>query len=179
VKIAGESPVSPDELLHAKEARVGRQVAALKRFGLPLVSITIVMPGPVKTNWPALLSMRAALREIDALIFENQWPLLLRKVLWENTGPEALFVVDANTYVLKSFAIDMEDGHPLGRLWDLDVITMSGTGLSRGDVGRPPRQCLLCHRPARECGRCRLHSTAELLRVIRRKVDDFEHHRKP
>ena len=111
---------------------------------------------------------------MDALIRHNRWPLLFREVFWRNTGPEALYVLDLDAEVLKLATTDLEERHPLGRLWDLDVITTSGTGLSRLQMGRPARRCLLCSRPARECGRSRRHSLPELRRKIRNMVDHFD-----
>ena len=87
-------------------------------------------------------------------------------------------MLDLDAQVLKSATTDLEEHHPLGRLWDLDVITASGTGLSRLQLGRPARRCLLCSRPARECGRSRRHSLPELLGKIRNMVDHVDLHRR-
>lgn len=46
--------------------------------------------------------------------------------------------------------------------------------LSRESVGLPPRKCLLCGRPARQCMRARTHSTAELLSEIDRLLSSAE-----
>ena len=168
------SAVNLDDLLIAREERAARQAAAVAEFAAPLVSITMVIPGPWKDGWLPRRLMEVALNRMDALIRRNRWPLLSREVFWRNTGPEALYVLDLDAEVLKSATTDLEERHPLGRLWDLDVITTSGTGLSRLQMGRPARRCLLCSRPARECGRSRRHSLPELRRKIRNMVDHFD-----
>lgn len=162
--------VNPDEILVAREERAARQVAALAQFDATLVSLTIVMPGPVKDGWLPRRVMEVALEEVDSLIRANAWPLLSREVFWRITGPEAIYLVDAEVQVLKSATIGLEERHPIGRLWDLDVIAPAGAGLSRSQMRRPARLCLLCHRPARECGRSRRHSLAELMKQIQRMV---------
>ena len=176
--LSRRSAVNLDDLLIAREERAARQAAAVAEFAAPLVSITMVIPGPSKDGWLPRRLMEVALNRIDALIRRKRWPLLSREVFWRNTGPEALYVLDLDAQVLKSATTDLEEHHPLGRLWDLDVITASGTGLSRLQLGRPARRCLLCSRPARECGRSRRHSLPELLGKIRNMVDHVDLHRR-
>jgi len=166
--------VSLDELLDVKEERAARQAAALSKFGKPLVSVTIVMPGPVKDGWFPRRAMEIFLQELDTLIGLRTWPVLSRLVLWRSTGPEGIYVIDADARVLKSAAMDLEERHPIGRLWDIDVITTDGAPLSRAQMGVPARQCLLCGQPARECGRSRRHSLPELIKQIRTMVNCFD-----
>jgi holo-ACP synthase len=166
--------ISLDEMLIAREARAARQVAAVTQFGATLVSITIVMPGAVKDGRLPQRIMELALKEVDSLISARNWPLLSREVFWRITGPEAIYVVDVEAQVLKSAAICLEERHPLGRLWDLDVITTTGAGLSRSQLCRSARRCLLCAHPARECGRSRRHSVPRLLTKIQKMVNDFD-----
>jgi len=168
--------VSAVELLAAREERAAGQTAALAQFRKPLISLTIVMPGPRKNGPLPLRVMDIALQELDFLIEGMRWPLLSRQIYWPNTGPEALYVVDTPSEVLKSAVMDLEERHPMGRLWDIDVIASTGTPLSRAGRGKPRRACLLCSRPAHECGRSRRHSLPELINTIGRIVNDFDLH---
>jgi len=170
--------ITLDQMLRAREERVAWQTAALAQFGKPLISVTVVMPGPTKDGRIPRRAMEAALMELDDLIAANKWPLVSREVLWRNTGPEAIYVVNIDAQILKSATIDLEERHPIGRIWDLDVITPSGAGLSRAKLARPARRCLICSRPAHECGRSRRHPLAELLKTIHNLVDDFDLHRR-
>jgi len=158
------------ELLGAREERAARQAAALHRFGKPLLSITIVMPGPVKDGQLSRSLMELALRDVDRLIKVRDWRVFSREVLWRESGPEAIYSVDVDPWVLKPSVIDLEDHHAIGRLWDLDVIAPGGAAVSRRSVGKPPRTCLLCNRPAHECGRSRRHPLPDLLKAIRKIV---------
>ena len=58
--------------------------------------------------------------------------------------------------------IELEDHHPLGRLWDLDVLAPEQGQLSRQDLGFPARQCLVCDEPAHACARSRRHPLARI-----------------
>ena len=61
----------------------------------------------------------------------------------------------------KEIAVSIEEGIPEGRILDIDIIVQIKT-ISRSDLGLPPRTCLLCSRPAKECARDRSHSYEEL-----------------
>ena len=72
----------------------------------------------------------------------------------------------------KRLCCSIEDGHPLGRLMDIDVI-VEGKPLSREDIGLAARHCLLCEKPARECMRAHNHSPEEIQDTIDRMVQDY------
>jgi holo-ACP synthase len=166
--------VSLEQLLAARDYRVACQAAALARFARPLVSMTVVMPGPVKDGPLPRSVLTEALREVHAMSSTLEWPVLSRQIRWKNTGPEAIYVIDVEADLLKTAAAELEDKHPLGRLWDLDVIVPGQRVLSREQLGMPARRCLLCERPASECGRTRRHSLQELLAVMQRIVNSYD-----
>ena len=66
----------------------------------------------------------------------------------------------------KRLAVCLEETHPLGRLFDIDVIRPDGEPMPREAVGSGPRKCLLCDRDARFCMRNHTHSYQELLSKI-------------
>jgi holo-ACP synthase len=169
-----ETTVGLEQLLAAKEQRAARQSAALARFRAPVVSISIVTPGAAKDGWLPRRVMEIALRELSALYMAKNWPVTWHQVFWEKTGPEAIHVIDADAQVLKLATIELEDRHPIGRLWDLDVIAPGERLLSRKQLSFPPRRCLVCERPAHECGRSRRHPLRELLKTIERMVNDID-----
>lgn len=166
--------VSIEQLLVARDERAARQLAALDLFNKPVVSITVVMPGPVKDGALPRRILGAALHELASLTKVRHWRVLSHHVVWQDTGPEALVVVDAEPELLKASTIDLEDQHPLGRLWDLDVIAPGPRLLSRKQLGAPARRCLICDQPAFECGRSRRHSIEDLLGAIHMMADNYE-----
>jgi holo-ACP synthase len=166
--------VSLEQMLAAREQRAARQVAALAGFSKPLVSMTVVMPGPVKDGWLPRRVLSEALKQLEAISDKRGWLVLSREVLWRETGPEALYVIDVEARILKSATVALEDCHPIGRLWDLDVIAPGSGPLSRRELSFSPRSCLLCGQPAHACGRSRLHPLEELLSTIARVVHDYD-----
>lgn len=76
----------------------------------------------------------------------------------ENTGIEALIALDADAEELKRICVEIEETHPVGRLFDMDVIAKNGVKLGRTE----PRKCLICSENASICARSRAHSVGEL-----------------
>ena len=70
---------------------------------------------------------------------------------------------------LTGMHIRIEETHPLGRLFDFDVLTADGIKLSRP----LPRRCLLCTEQAQVCARSRHHSIEELTNEIERLLSVY------
>ena len=66
----------------------------------------------------------------------------------------------------KLAAVAIESASPSARLVDVDVYHASGLQVDRAALGLPPRACLLCSEPARECILVRRHSAPELLERV-------------
>lgn len=153
--------ITLEQLLESRDARAARQAELLKAHpGQSLLCLTVIMPGPEKRSPRSLriaAAAVAAVREVFSPDFEQ-----LRDL---ETGYEGYFLLSQSMEDAKRGAVQLEDTHPLGRLFDLDVIGPDGP-LSRSFIGAPERRCLLCDRPARECMRSRAHTTADLLAAI-------------
>ncbi len=160
------APVALADLLAARERRVALRDAALAAApGAAAASVTPVMPGPVKDSALARLVQAAALAELARLLDALGWAWSLARAETGAAGPEALLVVEADAADLKRALAALEDRHPLGRLWDLDVVTRHGA-VARRDLGLPPRACLLCAEAAHACARSRAHAVADLLAAM-------------
>lgn len=166
--MAAAPAIGLGRLLAARDERAGRQAAALARFERPLVSVTLVTPGAVKDGWLQRGLLASALDALEESLERRRWRVVSQQASWLDTGPEALYVVDAPATALKQATVELEEGHPLGRLWDLDVIARGPRHLSRTDAGAPPRRCLVCGSAAIECARSRRHGVQELMAAIHR-----------
>lgn len=166
-------PVSLEQMLAARERRAARQQAALARFAGPVVSLGVVMPGPVKDNAQSRAILEAAIRALDALFLETQWPVRLFEPVFGPTGPEAIYALDADAAAVKRRLVGLEDTHPLGRLWDLDVICPRRGILSRRSLGQASRRCLVCDAEAHACARSRRHCLTQLLAVIGETLERY------
>ena len=170
---ASGDPVNLALMLDRRDARVTTQHSLLARFGRPLAQLTLVNPGAVKDTVQSrfvfdlgLGAVQEALRSagLDVLGYEGSYFV---------TGPEMLMVVDADAPALKHTLMAIEDQHPLGRLWDVDVINIGGVSLSRKHFGLPARRCLICEHPAHDCARSRQHTLADLHRAVQDRVDAY------
>lgn len=157
--------ITLEQLLKARDDRFARQLALTKDWpDKTLVCLTVVLPGPVKRDARSLIVAEAAvgaIRDVLAPVYKELYD--------RETGYEGFFIVDGPMLDVKKACCEIEDGHPLGRLMDIDVLEPSGEGVvpvSRDRVGLAPRRCLLCGRPARECMRAHTHTREELLNKI-------------
>lgn len=155
--------VSLEEILNARENRVKIQQKMLQKAPTCLLSFTLNIPGPVKvfpyTKWAY---------EVGSSIISKGVSLLNGDVLEQfeaknETGWEGFFALNLPPEEIKTYLLEQEEHHPLGRLFDFDVLRTDGSKLSRQELGFPERTCLLCGNPAFLCGRSRTHSAQELL----------------
>ena len=163
------------ELLASRDARHAMQLKLLaEHSGKTLVCLTVVMPGSVKRN---PLSLTVAHAAVDAMrrAFapdESRGESIAERDL--DTGYEAYLVTSAPLLDAKRTAVDIEDTHPLGRLFDIDVIAPDGVPVPRQQVGGKPRGCLVCSREARYCMRMRQHTQEEIWARIADMVRRFD-----
>ncbi|MEK5163563.1 citrate lyase holo-[acyl-carrier protein] synthase [Paenibacillus sp. FSL R5-0527] len=168
-----EFNVTLEQMLEARDRRAAKQRQFLLAHSLPLISMTVNIPGPKKFT----LTSRRIFREgYDALLERlaaNDLNPVFKQIDDLITGPEGYIVVNADERILKQFAVQMETTHPLGRLLDIDVLGRTGQPISRTDLGYPRRKCLLCGQEAHICGRSKAHSVNELLYAIRSIADAY------
>lgn len=155
------------QMLAARDERVIRQRIWLNRHQGALISFCINMPGEIKDNLEAHQLHTAGVQAVNQMIKEQGWVIEAHCAWQYLTGPEAFWCVMAPPLVLKEAMIQIEQHHPLGRLFDLDVLNQQGKGLSRASFLLPPRKCLVCSEQATVCGRSRRHSIDELHASIR------------
>lgn len=167
-------PVTLTEMLQAREQRVIRQQRMLGLYCQPLVSFTLVAPGPIK-NSPAWRDVAEAARKaVLTLCQRYNWRIEGNVECVANSGPEWMIAICAPSIRLKEVLVELERMHPLGRLWDLDVINEVGTAISRRELGLPARRCLICEKDAHLCARARTHSLAMLLDDVARRIESYE-----
>lgn len=155
--------VSLQEMLDARERRAGRQRQLLGEFQKPLLCFTMNIAGEIKDSPLIRRGFRRGLTDLEQLLSVEKIPSLHRDVLYERTGCEAIFVLDASAERIKSLTTALEDASPLGRLFDMDVLNITGEKLQRAH----PRHCLICGEMAQVCARSRRHSVAQLQETTR------------
>ncbi|MCW8353796.1 citrate lyase holo-[acyl-carrier protein] synthase [Citrobacter portucalensis] len=170
-----ERKITLDEMLACREKRVERQKEMLLRFGTAIVSVTLVWPGELKDTDASRYVMKQALRTLEDALDEISISPMQRWCEFSATGAFAIYSVECETSELKKICVTLEDAHPLGRLWDFDVIDSNSQPISRSDINLPVRRCLLCNEPAHACVRSRAHDMKSLLLAVQGRIDEFKH----
>ena len=188
-KLKIHSMVTLNELLVSRDSRHAMQQKLLaEHSGKTLVCLTVVMPGSVKRNQQSLIVAHAAVEQMiesyelgvrnDELgIRYDELGVRFGGCLIERdleTGYEAYLITDLPLLEAKRIAVQIEDSHPLGRLFDIDIIDKNGVPVSRDRVGSHPRRCLVCNREARYCMRMRWHTQEEIWERINAMVDEYQ-----
>ena len=160
--------ITLEQLLESRDVRARHQQDLLGgNPGRSLVCLTVQLPGSEKRN-----SISATIAKAGLQALQEAFPGNDPEVRDLETGFEAYLLTDVPALELKRSCCGIEEGHPLGRLMDIDVIGPEGP-LSRDSAGFGPRRCLLCDNEARLCMRAHTHTQAELLRKIEQMVDGY------
>ncbi|MGU3412317.1 citrate lyase holo-[acyl-carrier protein] synthase [Enterobacteriaceae bacterium C34A] len=174
VTCASRRTIALPELLASRDARQTRQQQWQATYATPLISFTTVAPGPIKDSELSRRIFNHGIRSLRQMLAASGWQIVHQRCFGLATGAEGLLVVDAPALALKQACIALEQHHPLGRLWDIDVFTPQGELLTRQALAQPARRCLLCERDARLCARERAHSVNDLLSHMERLLHDAE-----
>lgn len=159
-------PTTVADMLDARDRRAERQKRFLETSPV-LICLTMNIPGPIKASTEILAAFREGVRRVQSAVGA-------RPILYEAfTGPEAYVPLNADAEVVKREMCRIEDEEPLGRLFDLDVLTGNGEKHGRSALGFSPRSCLLCGKPAFACARSRAHSVSELSGEVSRRIDEW------
>ena len=150
--------VGIDEILDCREKRVAIQNKMIKKYNKPVISFTMNIPGPIKTNNKVKKAFDIGKNLILENLKENNIKVLEIQELNENTGNELFISVNSLAEKIKNMTVTIEESCELGRLFDIDVIDINFEKLSRKSF----RKCLICEEQAQKCGRSRKHSIKEL-----------------
>lgn len=163
--------ITLDMLLESREKRWQMQRQLIQdNPGLTLVCLTVIMPGNVKRNAQSLVVAHAAVEAIQRAFGQSiQW----QREQDLSTGYEGYYLVDMSMIACKRLACEIEDNHPLGRLFDIDVINTHVEPVSRSVIGREGRKCLLCDQDARYCMRNHTHTRDELQQKIQQMIEAY------
>nr|WP_321502250.1 citrate lyase holo-[acyl-carrier protein] synthase [uncultured Dethiosulfovibrio sp.] len=161
---------SLESILKAREERWELRQELVKEHQKPLLSLSMVIPGPDKNRPGALDGFIAIFRTVEESLGDR---VLWVSQVYGEDGSSRHWVVDMAPRELKALSVGIEETHPLGRLADLDVLGETGEPLSRVDIGYPPRKCLLCGRSAKECGASRSHRLEDLVGEVDRILSSF------
>lgn len=166
--MSAKDTVTITDMMNCRERRANLQTELIQQYQAPVLSFCMNIPGPVKTDGTIAKAFDIGKEQIyNALLAEN---ISINKQIEirEKTGDELILSVDSDSCSLKRLMSVIEETHPLGRIFDIDIIDESGSKLSRSTY----RTCLLCGKQAQECARSRTHSVEELFEKIHEMITD-------
>ncbi|MBR4696389.1 MAG: citrate lyase holo-[Selenomonadaceae bacterium] len=153
-----------------RESRVSLQRELMERHHSPLLSFSLNIPGPVKTNAELLRLFEEGLASITSVLQSLGIGVLEKRERHAATGDECLMALQGDAILAKENMTALEERHPLGRLFDIDILDADGQKLSRPF----PRRCLICDEQAQACARSRRHSVEELVKKIEEMLQQHE-----
>lgn len=150
------------EMLLCREHRTLTQNIFLEKYQCPVISFCMNIPGPIKTNDPIRSAFEWGKSVLLDTLSAHHAEILQTQETHESTGDELIMAIQLPAQTLKTITMQIEEQHPLGRLFDMDVIDQQGNKLSRPQY----RKCLVCSRQAQACARTRAHGIKEMQDVI-------------
>ncbi len=171
----GDSQALLEAILTDKEKRVRIQEELLKLYGAPVIAFTVNIPGPSKKTPEGAEIHDIGVKAISAALDLSGIQILGQRLEEGAAGRVAFFSAAAPPIALKQQAIAIEEAHPLGRLFDIDILTEVGISVSREALGYKPRGCLICSSiPAVICRRSQSHSLQALNEKIRLMLNCYK-----
>jgi holo-ACP synthase len=160
--------VTLEEVLRSRERRFERQKEIIGRTNAALISFSMVIPGEIKNNSRITTVFALGLQAILELLSKNSFEINELESVGGNTGPECIIAVKCDPVILKKLSCEIEEDHKYGRLFDIDILDNRLKAISRQDIGKKERSCLICDEAAHLCARDRTHSLHELKQAVRK-----------
>jgi len=161
------------KILKARENRAKKYKQLHEIYQGTILALTMNIPGAHKKTRSALRAFDEGLRSMNKLLSSRRVNVLKHDTSMTDDGPEACWVIDTPPISLKAWAIEVEENHPLGRLFDFDVLNESLRPIHRESSGGSLRRCFICDEPAHMCARSQKHDYRELHRKIDEMVDTY------
>ena len=150
--------VTITDMMYCRDRRVQIQNEFIEKYQNPVVSFCMNIPGPIKTTPLIQKGFEAGRETLLQALSEASMEVLESHIFHDITGDEMLLCISASAEKIKDLTQQIEETHPYGRLFDMDVIGTDGQKLSRPSY----RKCLICDCQAQECARSRKHTIAEM-----------------
>ena len=150
--------VTITDMMYCRDRRVQIQNEFIEKYQNPVISFCMNIPGPIKTTPLIRKGFGSGKDALLASLEKENLEVLESRIFDDITGPEMLLCVSASAEKIKDLTTQIEENHPYGRLFDMDVIGTDGPKLSRPSY----RKCLICDCQAQECARSRKHTITEM-----------------
>lgn len=161
------------KILKARENRSRKYKQFHEIYQGTILALTMNIPGAHKKTRSALRAFDEGLQSMNKLLSSRRVNVLKHETSITDDGPEACWVIDTPPTSLKAWAVQMEEVHPLGRLFDFDVLNENLRPIHRESSGGQARPCFVCDEPAHMCARSQKHEYKALHKKIDSMVDAY------
>lgn len=156
-----------DKILDDREKRYYKILDLISKYSLPVICGKLNYPGSDKNTSDAEMGFKA-LGEVLGNAFRKY---TVKEVLTEGCdGSAILLAVAMKPEIAKDMALGIEETHILGRIFDIDVYMNNGSPLSRTELGRKGRECIVCGNDARYCIKGERHSLREVVDCVNKLI---------
>lgn len=140
-----------------------------------VISFSMNIPGTRKTSSAIYRAFLTGTRELELILKSAGIWITKKETIECAAGFASIFAISScDIREIKDHAIRLEECHPLGRLFDVDVLNSANKSISRRNIGFSSRKCLLCNEDAKVCGRSHKHTIEELEQQVNQIIEDFE-----
>jgi holo-ACP synthase CitX len=157
------------ELLAARDRRHAALLQVLGQGWRATLFLSLAVPGADKTPAGADGLFAWARQEAEAACGGQAG----HREGHDRLGPFAIIGSAMEPELLKHICVRLEAVAPFARLIDADVHNPQGAAVDRAALGLPPRSCLVCDAPAKECIRLGRHDGVELFRRVHELLAPF------
>lgn len=158
------------DMLDCRERRSKKQEEYRNKYHTAIISFCMNIPGPIKTNSDITKVFQSGVQDIFAFLQSSNIKILESVEYNEKTGNELILALDCtDSTFIKNAMTDIEETHPVGRLFDIDVISPDGVKMSRNVF----RKCFICDCQAQDCASIRKHSVSEMQEYIDSKIKEY------
>lgn len=142
--------------------------------GCQMISLGLNIPGANKEYEAANKAFHAEISHVKAALHDLGVVIVNMKHIKSVAGNSMIFAVRGKSASeIKRDMVNIEEHHPLGRIFDIDVMNENGNSISRDSLSLPPRRCFLCEKDAKDCGRSRTHNITELSAYVNRLIMNY------
>ena len=165
--------VTTEDICRARDIRMEKTGRYFKKSTEGVILFLLNIPGSIKDSSLYRKVFNSGLRTIKYHLNKNCISYSVQEVVFpeSGTGPEAYISVAATDLLsVKKITAEIENSHPAGRIFDIDLFDKN---LEQVKSGREMRKCFICDRPAFECARSRKHPLHEVVENINKISENY------
>jgi holo-ACP synthase len=159
-----------DKILEDREKRYNEILSLINKYRLPIVCGKINYPGTNKNTEESNRAFSILVKQLKRKYGEK---MICSVELNGYDGKSFLAALRMEAFEAKKMAIEIEEEHILGRVFDIDIYVDDGSSLGRESINNNPRKCIICEDNARVCIRNKKHTVEETIDKINRLIKEY------